>query len=236
MMATSLSRSVVALPLIVLMANANAATISIDATESGWITSDGLPTNNEDSENYVVGVVSFGGTSTEHRNWFLFDLSGVDETVTSASLNIYNPTSDVDIVDGFNSIDRTETYSLFSYESSITDLSDELGLGSYDDLGDGTLFGSVTVSDADNGTVISIALNGDAIDAINSATGPFVFGGALTSLSGQTDFSELLFGGTFPEFTRELVLTTVPVPAAIWLFASACGLMGTLKLRRPTAL
>jgi hypothetical protein len=51
----------------------------------------------------------------------------------------------------------------------------------YNDLGSGTVYGTVTVSEVDNGTLTSITLNAEAIAALNSVNnGLFSIGRCFT--------------------------------------------------------
>ena len=200
-----------------------AASLTLDALESGWISENAginyfpnVPT----SENYIVGW----SLSTEWRNWFVFDLAGVTDEITSATLKIFNP-----LETGYVSVDASETYELFSYESSVSDLRLENGLGDFDDLGDGTSYGQVVVSAQDNGTLVEIQLNQAGITALNSASGEFAIGGAVTTLGFGSGDQERIFRNTDAGMTRQLELTLVPIPAAAWLFGSGLVMLGWFR-------
>ena len=107
--------------------------------------------------------------------------------------------------------------------------------GIFDDLADGTSYGSVVASPADIGGTITVNLNAAALSDLNAATGLFAFGGALTSL-GQQGAIEGLFVGSdsLTPPTTALTLTTgqvsVPEPSAIGALGAL--LIGSLFVRR----
>src|SRR5262249_26017955 len=77
-------------------------------------------------------------------------------------------------------------------------------------LGTGTSYGSQTVSAADNGKIVSIAMNAAGGAALNAAEGSqFGVGGALTAISGTADqniFGHSSFGPNVANHVRQLVL------------------------------
>ena len=117
---------------------------------------------------------------------------------------------------GFQSADSTETYELFSVETSIAILTAGTGgTSAFADLADGTSYGTRVFSVADNGTLVSIALNASALADLNAATDLFALGGTVTNLAvgGGLEFVFGFTGGptggtTVSDTTRQLVLTT----------------------------
>jgi hypothetical protein len=205
---------------------AQGASLTLDALESGWISErEGINyfPNVPTSENYIVGQ----SLNTEWRNWFVFDLLGVTDEITSATLQLFNP-----LDTGYVSVDASETYEIFSYESSVSDLRLENGSGDFDDLGDGISYGQVVISAQDNGTLVEIQLNQAGITALNSASGEFAMGGLVTTLGFGSGDQERVFGGTDAGMTRQLELTLVPIPAAVWLFGSALAGLGWLRRKQ----
>jgi hypothetical protein len=100
------------------------------------------------------------------------------------------------------------------------------GVAAYADLGSGVVYGSRTMTAADQGTVVEITLNPAAIAALNAATGSIGIGGSLTTLDGVAN-SEFTFGssGSVTDIT-ELRLTLVPEPSsAILGFVASLALM-----------
>ena len=218
-------RVVPGLLLIGLLAAAPTEAATLNAVDSGWYTSAGSHTAVND--NYVVGELS----GVVYRNFFVFDLTGVSETITSASVLLYNPTNTTPGLRGYISPDPTETFGLFDVSTPIATLSassasgSAVGIGVFADLGTGVAFGEQVVSAADNGAVVSVALNASGIAALNAARGGlFDLGGALTTLGSVED--ERVFGFSValgnPD-VRQLQFETaaVPEPSTLALLASA---------------
>ncbi|MCU0914656.1 MAG: hypothetical protein MUC88_08850 [Planctomycetes bacterium] len=197
------------------------------------------------NQNYLTGYIG-GSYPKMHRNYFVFDLGAVgDEIVTGATLRLYNPKEDFagsprQWGNGYQSPDGTETITFYDVVSDVSLLmggsSGSAGLGRYVDLGTGTIFGSKTVSAAANGTIVEIALNAAAVDSLNESRGDlWAIGGALTTLRSPPVLSEHVFGFTGDSWmTRELALTTVPVPlpGAVLLGAMGISFAGWLCRRR----
>lgn len=210
---------------------APAAMITVDATDSGAFHSNGthLPTN----QNFLTG--KFLGS--ERRSFLAFDLSGVAGTINSATLRLFNPEVSATL-HGYVSPDATETLNFFDVTTDAASIiSNTAGVMGFDDLGSGTLFGSRTVSAADNGSVIEIVLNGAALAALNSSDGMFLFGGALSTLNGSAD--QYVFGFSMvsfvPDHTRQLVLDVspaeVPEPSTGLLMAAGVVLFLVARMR-----
>lgn len=195
---------------LILAAGSHAETVTINYIDSGWYNTFDL--QDPDNENYLVGTCSSFtcNDAAVYRNFFVFDLATVTGTITSATLRLYNPSVFDGSTNGYHSADASETYELYSYEGSIDDLVNSAG--SYTDLGDGTLYGSVTVSMADNGQAVSVELNDAALVNLNGAPGLFAFGGRISTLSGVAADEGVFFGSTLQDSsdTRELMLTVVP--------------------------
>jgi hypothetical protein len=222
------------LTLIVLISatlSANAATIVVDAERSGYVmntgahgdvVAGGIPPNN----NYLVGVENYG-TVYEFRNFFIFDIPTFSGSIVSAMLILNNPNPS-----GYSSSDPTETYTLFSYEGDLEPLSDGTGgVSVFDDLGGGTSYGSRVVSAADNESNVEIILDDSFLADVQRHVGLFAFGGRLTTIEPQVS-DQIMFGATPRASPRQLILTTaVPIPAAVWLFGSALGLLGWMRRR-----
>jgi hypothetical protein len=98
------------------------------------------------------------------------------------------------------------------------------------------------------GRWIDFELNAAALADINAATGDWVFGTAISTIDGGSQgTSEQLLSGApvdlsnpaIPDFRQpapQLFLTSVPVPAAVWLFGTAlAGLVGVRGRKRNLA-
>jgi large repetitive protein len=189
---------------------ANAMEITRAAVDSGWYDQTGshVPEN----LNYLCGF----NNGIEFRNFFVFDLSGIDLRIVSAELQIQNPTF------GYFSADPTETYTLFDVSTPVSTLSaGGEGLTSiFADLGSGVSYGSQVVSHADDDRIVTISLNAAGIAALNEANGQFAFGGAITTLSREGFMDEYVFGETgFVTDTRQLVIeasSSVPEGSSTW--------------------
>jgi hypothetical protein len=175
----------------------NVGQLTINASASGWWDSTGMQFAN--NPNYIVGQIVQANT-TEYRNYFAFNLSKVNEAVLGAQLNLSNPS--------YNSPNPSDTYTLFDVTTPISSLvapgSGQLGV--FDDLGSGTMYGSQTVTTANNGQIVSTPFNSDGVTAVtNSLGGKFAVGGAMTTLA--PGFTQYLYSSTGdPGETKQLVL------------------------------
>jgi hypothetical protein len=211
-----------------------AGTVIFSAVDSGWYRVDGAHTAS--NESYMVGSLA----GTEFRNWFVFDLSTLTDTAVAATLRVSNP------IDGYSSTDATEIYSTFDVLTNATTLRSDHASGSaegsaiFGDLGGGLGYGDRTVSAADNGTLVSVALNTDAVLAINAAASTFAIGGRLTTLDGSTLNSEVFAQFTGAGLQRELIVETADsatVPEASSIAAwTICTILGLFVYRRKLAL
>ena len=124
-----------------------------------------------------------------HRNWFIFDLSGISMPVGSAFLRLENPQAT-----GYLSDDSTEAYVLHEVSIHIATILARLGGASvYLDLGDGPIFGSYQASASDNSSLLEIHLNQIAVAGINSHLGGLcAVGGEIATLD-EADNQERLF-------------------------------------------
>jgi len=123
-------------------------------------------------------------------------------------------------------MDPFEIYVLHNVSTDINVLtSGSGGIAAFEDIGTGTGYGGYKVSAVYNSQFVSIALNVNALKDINNATGLFAIGGSVSTID-LVPNNELIFvsSGEPGVPSPNLVLTSVPVPAAVWLFCS--GLLG----------
>lgn len=173
---------------------------ALNAADSGWYDWNGFhsPTNT----NYFAGQFNNNVDPIRQlRDWFVFDVPSLSGTVTAARLELYLP--------GLVSPDPTETFELFDVSTPVSTLiAGGTGLtGIYDDLGTGVSYGSVSITAADNGKIVTINLNTAGLAAITAAQGSrLAIGGMVTTIAGNAQQS--VFGGTGLGEVRRLVITT----------------------------
>jgi len=183
----------------------NAGTIILDAIDRGWYANDGghLPSN----LSYFVGNSTTGFI---FRNWFVFDLTGIDQPIVSAELHLWNFS--------YFSVDPTETYTIFDVSTNLPDLVGGTGgIPAFNDLGSGSIYGSYLASDADDNSFLDIPLNGAALVSLNETAGQWATGGAFTTLDNDFGTLEQMFAGTgnLPLNFTQLIVTPIPAPAAL---------------------
>jgi Zn-dependent metalloprotease/methionine-rich copper-binding protein CopC len=157
---------------------------TLSSSYAGWWDSTGY--HSSGNLNYVSGI---GSTGADHHDYFVFNLASVTQIITGAQLSISNPTN------GFTSNEANETLSFFDVSTTIADLiaSGSGATAIFNDLGSGAIFGTKTVSSADNGQQVLIDFNADGVNAINAARGGnFAAGGALTSIT--PGYMQYIFG------------------------------------------
>jgi hypothetical protein len=141
---------------------------------------------------YLAGVCGSSdaclGDDLARRDFFTFDLSGVSSPVTAATLSIFNPDATVlpgsglPVAPGYISDTASLTYSLFEQSASAATIENGTqDLGIYAGLGSGNLLGTTSVSAADDGQFVNLALDARAIADLNAASGGlFAMGGAVS--------------------------------------------------------
>lgn len=207
---------------------AAAATITLTPTSFGFYTDTGTAS----AGNHAIGW--YGGANQELRQYLVFDRSSVSGTITAATLVLEDPQT------GYSSPDPQETWQLFDVSVPLAGLSGGTGgLAAYQDLGSGTVLGSLVVSPANTHQVISMSLNADGLAYLNAQSSTFALGGALVPLARNTGVSERLFNnGNAVNLVRELQLTygesaaaddAIPEPATFLLFSSGLFLLSCLR-------
>lgn len=202
---------------------------------------------------YSTGALGSPLAPMDRKNYFLFDLSGVSGPIVSATLEVYAGI--------LESVDPFEVYDLVAPldpgaavgDASMLLASNAVGPSAFDEpldpavmvaaalhgnlSGDPTPLGSVMISPADDGSMVSIALGPFGLAYLNAlAGGPVLLGGsvptALPPASPQQPFgfTGLDIPGGDP-LTPTLVLEVVPEPASLWLLAVSALALSTSRGR-----
>jgi large repetitive protein len=204
----------------------SAQTVVIPHIDRGWY----IPSGSHDpsNTNYLVGdsrTSICGVCANDHRNFFVFNLAGVTQPIASAKLALFVSGGSRP---GYFSPDPSENYELHDVVTPIATLVDGTGgVAAHADLGSGVVYGSRTMTAADNGSVIEITLNSSAIAALDAATGLIGIGGRLTTLDAVANeeytFAWTQFGGEI----SQLRLLVVPEPSTFLLIGIlAISLLG----------
>jgi len=207
-----------------LTAQANAAVETFDAVDRGWYNHFGNHTAS--NVNYTIGNQSF-----TYHNFFVFDLAPLaGKTIVAGQFvaNTYSVSTD----------DGTESFELRHIATPIATLvAGGSGLtGIYDDLADGTIYGSATVGNDDDNIDLPVTLNAAALADLNNAIGGlFAFGGHLPTLDASDP--ETVFNGSGEDLsTTRLVLTVVPEQASALAILALGGVwLLSGRIRRPRA-
>jgi hypothetical protein len=214
--------------LIVLLASSlvSAESVVINHTDRGWYNMSG--NHQPETHNYFVG--DRFGVGRDFRNFFVFDLAGVTQSIAGANLALFVP---ILPETGYESPDLSENYELHDIVTPFATLLDGTGgVAAHADLGSGVVYGSRTMTAADSGSVVEITLNLSAIAALDAATGLIGLGGSLTTLDAIAN-NEGTFGYTgFGTDISQLRLTLVPEPTSIFLLGmSIISLLGYRKAK-----
>lgn len=188
-----------------LVLNTNLGQVTLSQSSRGWWDQTGL--HYADNDNYFAGFCGSSdacfGNDIAYNNFFIFDLSGFTGGATSATLHLFNKS-----VDGFISSSPSLDYSVWDVSTKLGVLAAS-GTGRVDifnDLGSGLNYGGRTMTAADNGVFVDIALNTNALAYINSNGG-----------------NTVAFGGT---------VGAVPEPETYAMLMAGLGLMGAVARRR----
>lgn len=169
----------------------NGGALTLDAIDTGWITSTGI--HDAANQNYIVGDCDSCFPSATFNDYFHFDLSNVSAEITSAVLSVGNG-------QGY-AAGPLSTLSLFDVTSPLSSLdlsrsdNDAGGIAIFNDLQSGVLYGSRSITNVVQNSQVDTDLNLAAIAALNGARGgQFAIGGTLrpgTEIPGE--------GGAIPE-------------------------------------
>ena len=179
-------------------------TRSAQATQMGWFNANGFHIGG--NSNYLVGNID----GLELRNFFSFRPGGF---ARAASLEIGN-LGGVGDGGGFNpGTGSTVTWTLYDLATTIDSDQTYSDVSIFNDLGTGTVYGSVTVGSATS--LVTVALNAAGIQALNRA----VDGGFAFNVGGALSFD-----------------AAVPEPASWAMMIAGFGLVGAAMRRRSAAL
>ncbi len=172
---------------------------------------------------YAVGQFT-DGIGQELRNFFVYDLSGIEGTIVDAKLG-YEFSSLIS-PEGF------EDYELYDVTTPINQLvSGSAGEFAFDDLGTGELYGTHRFFDSQGNDPFEISLTPSAIDSLNNADGLWALGGRISTIDGQLGVTQEVSVVSSTQAsdlsTTPLILTIEPIPApgalALLGTASFCG-------------
>ncbi len=151
----------------------------INTSDRGWYQFDGA--HEPGNTNYVAGFTSTFGYSgdVEFRDFFVFDLSGINNPLASASLRVFTAW-----------VTGPGSYSLFDVGTSLSSLTDGTGgVAAFNDLGTGTTLGTYAATGSDDYQYVTIPLNTDALSYLNTHLGETVgLGGRYVNSGGDVIF------------------------------------------------
>jgi hypothetical protein len=165
----------------------------------GWY---GHNVNNPGAHN--AANLNYIATISGVRDYFVFDVSLSGGTALSAYLHLWNPggvSSSGTPTPGYQDLGGypSATYMVWDITSPLDSVMASNSGGTsggaiWDDLGSGVNFGSRVVSALDNGSSVDIALNSDAVSAINQQA-RIGFGGSLVAAVPEPqNYAMLLIG------------------------------------------
>jgi hypothetical protein len=150
--------------------NLNGGSTVLENIDSGWYNTVGHDPNNT---NYIaVTTTDEAFFDRPYNNFFVFDISNLSGSFTSASFTLYS-----------HDVTETATYSMFDYTGNIDSLVAGTDVGALIDLSSGALFGSHLYDSSQSYTYQTIALNSAFLNDLNAAIQNgdrlFAFGGTL---------------------------------------------------------
>jgi hypothetical protein len=208
---------------------------------------------------FASGALGSPLAPMDRNNYFVFDLSGVvGGTITSATLMVYTGVYEsVDPVEEFVLVGPIDPGAALGQAGFLL-AANAFGSSAFDDPDDPAIaeakalyanlaggpgpFGSILISPADDGAILSIPLGPGGVDYLNAlAGGPVLLGGTVVTIDPAAGFPQQPFGFTGPDIpggdllTPTLVLTVVPAPAAGCALLAPLGAVATRRRRSARA-
>lgn len=148
--------------------------------------------------NYIVGTCCHG--PAEYRDFFTFDLGGLDGRIEAATLVLYDPTTKGDALETIRFSGVTTPARRLNHNSAGD-------RAIFSDLGHGQLYGAFSVARGRR-QVRRFQLDERAVQAINAARGNyFSVGGRLLTIS-TGERGQFLFGGSSNDGVQRLIVRT----------------------------
>jgi hypothetical protein len=215
---------------------------TIVATDRGWYNSlgesDDAPPDYP-TPNYFAGMDTI---NTEFRNWFVFDLTPVQGTIVGMTIHLGMPDGNPEhplITGGYRSPHPFENYEMYSVETSpATLMGGNAGLAAFNDLGAGSFFGNMFITEAQEGQVLGIPLNpsamASAMASINSDK-EWAIGGRVSTLIPINQWQGVFAGSHSGPVNNVFISiqTAVPSPSAALLLWA--GVISSHRRRQRSA-
>jgi hypothetical protein len=171
----------------------------IDASDRGWWRDDG--NHNASNKNTITGQ---NGSGTDLFNsFFVFDLTSVPpSSFTGATLRLE--------IENYYGPDASESLTIYDVSTPTSVLtSSGSNVAVFNDLGSGNSYGNFTVLRTDEGSILEITLNNQALADIAATTGGFFAVGLHVNDIGLSSGDEgVRFSSSDEARVHQLVLTT----------------------------
>lgn len=198
----------------------HAGLIELEATDAGWYNDQGLHQSN--NTNYLVGHLNGFPNDFSFKNFLVFDLSSINGDITSATLELFT----YDIVGAL-------TYNIYDTLTPV-DILTTGGTGLvniYNELGSGTYWGGIDLSENQSNQTIQIQLNNTALTKLNGLDNSFALGGSYETTNSNTNYA---FGVSGNLSIAKLILDVSPlaVPQPNALILLCLGLLSLWHSRQ----